>query len=197
MPPFVQSPFGKGETAISGKYASAARRQREPIRRKYSLALDIMQLTLKIVLIVGCVLAVFTFIYGAARITDPSMKPAMHEGDLAIYYRLDKRFHIGDVAAVQYQGKTLMGRVVAMEGDLVDITGDGLIVNGAIQFSEDIYFGTTQFAQGVSFPLTVGEGQVFLLGDNRPSATDSRIYGCVDLKDIKGKVIALIRTRGL
>ena len=82
-----------------------------------------------------------------------------------------------------------------MAGDTVDITEDGLLINGAVQVSQDIYYETTQFAQGVDFPLTVGEGQVFLLGDNRPEATDSRIYGCVDLADIKGKVIAVIRTR--
>jgi len=190
-------PSGKEGEAISERNAPEANEQRKPIKRKYSLALDIMQLILKIALIIGCIAVVFTFVYGVARIPDVSMKPAIRDGDLALYYRLDKRFSIGDVAVVQYQGKTVTGRVVAMEGDLVDITGEGLLVNGAIQVSQDIYYNTTQYAQGVSFPLTVGEGQVFLLGDYRPSATDSRIYGCVDLADVKGKVIAVIRTRGI
>ena len=167
---------------------------RKPIKKKYSLVLDVMQLVLKIALILGCIFVVFTFVYGVARIPDVSMK---RDGDLAVYYRLDKLFAIGDVAVIQYEGNTVTGRVVAMEGDSVDITADGLIVNGAIQQAQDIYYDTTQFAQGVSFPLTVGEGQVFLLGDNRPSATDSRVYGCVDLADVKGKVIAVIRTRGI
>lgn len=170
---------------------------RKPAKKKYSLALDIMQLALKIALILGCIFVVFTFIYGVARIPDVSMKPAIRDGDLAVYYRLDKLFAIGDVAVIQYEGNTVTGRVVAMEGDSVDITANGLLVNGAIQQVQDIYYDTTQFAQGVSFPLTVGEGQIFLLGDNRPSATDSRVYGCVDLADVKGKVIAVIRTRGI
>ena len=41
------------------------------------------------------------------------------------------------------------------------------------------------------------QGQVFILGDNRPQASDSRTFGCIDLNDVKGKVIAVIRTRGL
>jgi len=156
-----------------------------------------MQLLLKIVLIVGCIFAIFTFIYGVARVPDVSMSPSVKDGDLALYYRLDKMFNLGDVAVVQYQGRTGLGRVVAMEGDVVDITADGLVVNGALQVSQNIFYPTTQYAQGVSFPLTVGAGQVFLLGDNRPSATDSRVYGCVNLADVQGKVIAVIRTRGI
>lgn len=166
-------------------------------KQKYSLVLDLMQLVFKILLIIGCVFTVFTFIYGIVRITDISMNPSVKDGDLALYYRLDKSFGAGDIAVIQYQGHTLIGRVVAVEGDVVDITEDGLIVNGAIQFSEDIYYDTTQFVQGIDFPITVGENQIFLLGDNRPEATDSRIYGSVDLSDVKGKVIALIRTRGV
>ena len=42
--------------------------------------------------------------------------------------------------------------------------------------------------------MQVGNGQVFILGDNRPQASDSRSYGCIDIKDVKGKVIAIIRS---
>ena len=93
--------------------------------------------------------------------------------------------------------KRMIKRVVAVAGDTVDITKDGLKINGAEQISQDIYFDTTQFKSGVDFPLTVKEGQVFILGDNRPKASASRIYGCIDLKDIRGKVIAIIRNRGI
>lgn len=166
-------------------------------KKKSGLMLDIMQLVLKIVLIVGCIFAMFTFVYGIARVPDISMSPSIKDGDLVMYYRLDKMFSIGDVTVVQYQDKTIPGRVVAMAGDTVDITADGLVVNGAVQLSQDIFYPTTQYAQGVSFPLTVGDGQVFLLGDNRTRATDSRVYGCVDIADTQGKVIAVIRTRGI
>ncbi len=161
------------------------------------LLLELMQLILKIVLIVGCIFAAFTFIYGVERVNDLSMSPSIKDGDLAVYYRLDKLFYTGDVAVFSYQGKTGLGRVVAVEGDTVDITADGVYINGALQVSQDVFYTTTQFEDGVDFPLTVGSGQIFLLGDNRPSATDSRVYGCVDLADVKGKIIVVIRTRGV
>ncbi len=116
---------------------------------------------------------------------------------LVVYYRLDHRFISGDVAVFEKDNKTTTGRVVAVAGDTVDITKDGLMINGAEQISQDIYFDTTRFKNGVDFPLTVKEGQIFVLGDNRPKASDSRIYGCIDLKDIRGKVIAIIRSRGI
>ena len=174
----------KNETELSDKNNN--------IVQETSVAQDIVQLLLKIAFIVLAVFLIFTFLYGIVRINDVSMKPAIKDGDLVMYYRLDKRFISGDVAVFKDDGRTTTGRVVAVAGDTVDITK-----NGAEQISQDIYFDTTQFKDGVDFPVTVGNGQVFILGDNRPQASDSRIYGCIDIKDVKGKVIAIIRSRGI
>lgn len=67
------------------------------------------------------------------------MKPAIKDGDLVMYYRLDKRFVSGDVAVFEDNGRNTTGRVVAVAGDTVDITKDGLKINGADQVSQDIY----------------------------------------------------------
>lgn len=165
----------------------------KPVRS--SLALELLYLLLKMSLIAALVFALFTFVYGAARVQDLSMSPAIADGDMAIYYRLDRLFNKGDVAMIQYRGQSYPLRVAAVEGDVVDIDDGGLMVNGAYQAEPGIYFDTTRFAEGVDFPVTVGAGQIFLLGDNRTGATDSRIFGCVDIDDIQGKVIGIIRTR--
>lgn len=117
-------------------------------RQETTLGEDIFQLLLKIVLIILAVILVFTFMYGMARINDVSMKPAIKDGDLVMYYRLDKRFVSGDIAVFKKDGRTTTGRVVAVAGDTVDITKDGLMINGATQISQDIYFDTTQFQNG-------------------------------------------------
>ena len=169
----------------------------DSVIQETSIVQDIVQLLLKISIIILAVFLIFTFLYGIVRINDVSMKPAIKDGDLVMYYRLDKRFISGDVAVFEDDGETTTGRVVAVAGDIVDITKNGLKINGAEQISQDIYFDTTQFKNGVDFPITVGEGQVFLLGDNRPQASDSRIYGCINVKDVRGKVIAVIRSRGI
>ena len=187
--PFLWKDRMKNETELSNKNNNTI--------QETSVAQDIVQLLLKIAFIVLAVFLIFTFLYGIVRINDVSMKPAIKDGDLVMYYRLDKRFISGDVAVFEDDGRTTTGRVVAVAGDTVDITKNGLKINGAEQISQDIYYDTTQFKDGVDFPVTVGSGQVFILGDNRPQASDSRIYGCIDIKDVKGKVIAIIRSRGI
>ena len=122
-----------------------------------TLAQDLVQLLLKIVLLLLVVFLIFYFFfYGIVRINDISMKPSIKDGDLVLYYRLDHRFISGDVAVFEKDDKTTTGRVVAVAGDTVDITKDGLKINGAEQISQDIYFDTTRFKKRSRFP-TYGE----------------------------------------
>ena len=79
----------------------------------------------------------------------------------------------------------------------VDISENGLEINGYLQQEDDIYTDTMRFAEGIDFPVTVGQEEYFVLGDNRENARDSRIYGLVNQKEIKGTVISLLRRRGL
>ena len=89
--------------------------------------------------------------------------------------------------------------MVAVAGDVVDIDlkNNRLILNGSPQVEQDIHELTARFDTSIDFPLTVGEGQVFLLGDGREHAVDSRMYGAVNASDTAGKAASIIRTRGL
>lgn len=60
------------------------------IIQETSVAQDIVQLLLKIAFIILAVFLIFTFLYGIVRINDVSMKPAIKDGDLVMYYRLIK-----------------------------------------------------------------------------------------------------------
>lgn len=158
---------------------------------------EFMFLLLKIVVVVIVVVLVFTFLYGVYRSADPAMSPAIRDGDLVMFYRLDKTYTAGDTLLLEYEGQRQVRRVIATAGDTVDITEDGLVINGALQQESQIYQKTQRYVDGVTFPLTVGEGQVFVLGDARENATDSRVYGTVNVKDTQGKVIAILRRRNI
>ncbi len=158
---------------------------------------ELLYLAIKILGIVLVFFLVFTFIYGVGRVTDESMSPAMREGDLVIFYRLDQAYSAGDVLLLEYEGKRQIRRVVAVAGDTVDITEEGLFINGALQQEPHIFESTARYENDLELPLTVGEGQVFVLADARENATDSRVYGIVDTHDTLGKVIALFRRRNL
>ena len=115
------------ETEISNKTKNTA--------QETSIVQDIVQLLLKIAFIVLVVFLIFTFLYGIVRINDVSMKPAIKDGDLVMYYRLDKRFISGDVAVFENDGRITCGRVVAVAGDTVDITKNGLKINDCLLYT--------------------------------------------------------------
>lgn len=162
-----------------------------------SLIKELLLLLGKIAAIVLIVLLAFSFLYGVHRNVDASMQPAIKDGDLILFYRLDKAYVAGDVLLLDYEGSRQVRRVIATAGDTVDITEDGLFINGALQQEPAIYEQTERYADGVSFPLTVGEGQVFVLADARENATDSRIYGIVSVENTLGKAITILRRRGI
>ena len=154
-------------------------------------------LGIKITVIVGFFVLVFTVIYGVYRNTDPDMYPMVADGDLTLFSRSDKDYSVGDLLLLKYQGEYQVRRVVAGPGDTVDITADGLLVNGALQYEPSIYQETLPYVGGIQFPVTLSEGQVFVLGDARATAVDSRVYGPIDMKDTAGTVLTVIRQRQL
>ena len=69
-------------------------------------------------------------------------------------------------------------------------------INGEV-YDENHDFPEISNAGVASSGISLESGEYFILGDNRPQASDSRTFGCIDLNDVKGKVIAVIRTRGI
>lgn len=158
---------------------------------------EFMLLLGKIAVIVIIFLIVFSFVFGIIRYEDSSMYPMVKAGDLVVYYRLDKDYVASDTIVLKHEGTYQVRRVIAVAGDTVDITENGLSINGALQNESSIYEETVRYDTDVEFPLTVPEGCVFVLGDSREQSVDSRMYGCVEVKDTIGKVITLIRRRSV
>jgi len=160
-----------------------------------SLWRELGGLGIKIVVICMSFVLIFTFFYGFHRNADPDMGPMVRTGDLVMFYRLGRDYTIGDLLLLDFQGERQVRRVVARAGDTVDIAEGALIINGASQQEPDIFQQTWRYENEVSFPLTVGTGQVFVLGDAREGATDSRVYGSVNVEDTLGTVITVLRRR--
>lgn len=154
---------------------------------------EVFLLTGKILILLVFVWVMFTFFFGIVRVNDAGMSPALKEGDLAVYYRLDREYRSGDVVVVN----NVPRRVIACAGDSVDIAADGLRINGYVQQEENITEETLPYEEGISFPVQIGEDEVFVLGDNRPYAEDSRNYGPVSGSAVMGQVFAVIRRRNI
>lgn len=165
-------------------------------RPQQSVLTDILLLLLKIALIALFLVILFTCVFGITQARDNSMAPAIREGDLVIYYRFQKDYTAQSVIALAVDGETEVRRVIGTGGDRIDITSDGLQINGYPQIESSIYTDTLPYVDGITYPVTLGQDQVFVLGDNRIESKDSRLYGAVDRKATLGTVVTVIRRRG-
>lgn len=173
------------ETAIT------QRLQKLELRRTY---LSMLGKLLAVLLVLW---SLFSFVYGLSVVKDNGMSPAFHEGDLVLYYRLQKDYASGDAVACSIDGQQLFGRIAAVAGDEVLITEDGqLVINGYVQTDENATL-TYPVENGCQYPVTVGENEFFILGDRRGETVDSRIFGAVPADSLDGKVITLLRRRSI
>ena len=137
----------------------------------------------------------FYFIIGVGSVESYDMTPAMNIGDWIIYSRINKTPISQDVIAFEKDGEVCVSRVMAVPGDTVEITEEGsVLVNGNIIIEERIYSLTYPYPEFVSYPITLGEDEYFVLGDNRKSGVDSRYYGTVKEDEILGTIIMVIRS---
>ena len=92
-------------------------------------------------------------------------------------------------------GEPIIKRVIATEGQTVDIDFEkGLVYVDGVVLKEDYIYTSTNVSEGVVFPLTVAEGCVFAMGDNRNRSRDSRYpdIGMIDEREILGKAVFLL-----
>lgn len=138
----------------------------------------------------------FTQLFLVTQVSGMDMFPALKDGDLAIVFRIQQEYVKDDVIAYQTPEGVRFGRIAAREKDVVFMDDSGVWqVNGTTQSGEILY--PTYAVEGIEYPYSVPEGCIFVLGDYRTKATDSRIYGAVSMDDVVGKVITILRRRGL
>lgn len=154
--------------------------------------------------IAACViLLVFTLFAKLTVVDGSSMENTLFENQRLIISDLFYTPTAGDIVVVQspevLNGKAIVKRVIATEGQTVKIRHDGVYVydsdgNGGKLEEEDGSLGyTVSYAPFADYTyqtqtFTVGEGEVFVLGDHRSLSQDSRAFGCVDRRCIIGKV---------
>ena len=146
--------------------------------------------------IVAALAVIIAFIFlPVLRITNGhNMEPGLQPGDIVILVKTDD-VKTGDVCGFYFNNKLLLRRVIAGEGDKVEIDEKGYVkVNGEF-LEEDGYISEHALGQcDIDFPFRVPAGQFFVMGDNRDYAFDSRAtnFGCVSQEDIYGKPMARI-----
>ena len=141
-------------------------------------------------LMLAGVALLFSLLVGVSRVDGTSMAPTLRDGQPVFFTRVNLRYRLGDVVYARMpSGSNYVKRIVALEGDVVDLRDGTLYINGAPEDNPHAH-GTTQPQEGiVEYPYTLGEDMVFLVGDNREGSVDSRTFGALPLSSIRGKLI--------
>ena len=151
------------------------------------------------------VLAIFMFAYillfRVVVVVGPSMYNTLVDGDRLVLisnvlYRNPKQ---GDVIVASKEsfrdGECIIKRIIATEGQTVDIDFQaGIVYVDGVGLQEDYIYTKTTMEEGMGFPLTVPEGCIFVMGDNRNASMDSRNpqIGFIDEREILGKAVFLM-----
>lgn len=173
-----------------------ARRDSARDGEKFSLKKEILGWVESIVVAVAVVALIITFIGRPVMVDGISMQNTLQNKDRIITTHLYASLHYNDIVVIRRnEEKPLVKRVVGLPGDTVDVDYEQhkLIVNG-VPIEED--FIKDEMRQPASFPLialpvTVPEGSLFVMGDNRNNSLDSRAaeVGLIDERNVIGKAV--------
>ena len=149
--------------------------------------------------VVGVIL-LFTFGVRLISVNGPSMQDTLYTGDqLLILNAMFCDFKAGDVVVINdYNAElsdTLVKRIIAVGGQTVDVDFvSGVVYVDGQALDEPYAKEPTLTSEGVAFPLTLAEDEVFVMGDNRNHSTDSRSDQLGPVKEgyLQGKALLLL-----
>lgn len=135
---------------------------------------------------------IFIFLVRIVGVDGNSMNNTLFNGDWLLVSAINTEFEQGDIVISTQPNafnEPIVKRVIAKGGQTVDIDFYKGIVYVDGEALDEPYIAEKTFTkEGVSFPIVVPEGSLFLMGDNRNDSTDSRspMVGCVDERYILG-----------
>jgi signal peptidase I len=160
----------------------------------------LLELVEAFVLALVVVLLLLTFVVRHSPVVGSSMYPTLKDGDVLLVSGLGYTPETGDIVIVQSKSfglaSPLVKRVIAVGGDELDINFETweVRVNGVLLSEPYLNRGngsmTTQSVEHLTFPMTIPDGYLFVMGDNRQGSKDSRSadIGLIDARYVVGRV---------
>ena len=150
---------------------------------------------LKFILVAAAiVIPVRLYIAQPFIVSGASMEPSFEDGEYLIVDELSYRFEEpqrGDVVIFRYPrnpSEFFIKRIVGLPGETVNIAGDEVSIkqkNGEVARLEEGYVKSR--GNGGISTVTLGAGEYFVMGDNRPASSDSRVWGALPRENITGR----------
>lgn len=136
------------------------------------------------IVIIICVVLIRTFLVTPARVDGESMEGTLYDGEIVLLNKIGLRVNglkRYDVVVFKYNKDLLIKRVIGLPGETIEYLNNELYINYK-KAELPLDFEYTD-----DFKYTVPEGEYFVVGDNRDNSKDSRYFGSIKLKSIRGK----------
>lgn len=157
-----------------------------------------------ILVALGVALLLRTFVVGVYEVPSGSMLETIQEGDLLLGEKVTLNWEspkAGDVVTFESPrepGTTLVKRVIAVAGQTVDLRDGNVYVDG-VQLDESSYtldkpsysLSDQAGSAGISYPYTIPDGYIWVMGDNRTNSLDSRYFGPVRVSSVTSKILCI------
>ena len=167
-----------------------------------SVLKDILEWVLVFVIALAVVLLLRTYVIEPYTVPSASMEPTIEVGDnifaQKVTIELGQGVEAGDIVVFENPDSSsdhdvLVKRVIATEGQVVDLVDGVVYVDGEAldeDYTQGMSYELATQAEGVevSYPYTVPEGCVWVMGDNRENSSDSRYFGAVSEDALIGVV---------
>jgi len=180
---------------------AAERTERNSEKDIQSFEHNVMLYLHDFVYLLAVIMVIFLFLFRIVIVSGSSMYSTLWNGDWLLVTGSVLRHdpEPGDIVVASKKsfnsGEPIIKRVIATEGQTVDIDFDaGIVYVDGVALEETYTYTPTNVQEGIEFPITIAEGCIFAMGDNRNGSRDSRdpSIGMIDTREVLGKALFLL-----
>lgn len=142
--------------------------------------------------IVGGLMIMLLFL-PVLEVSGSSMEPTLQDGDILVLYKPNV-IRPGELCGMYAKDRLILKRVIALPGDVVTMDDTGNVYVNGTELQEPYVSKKALGTCDLSFPFTVPDNSLFVMGDHRETSIDSRcsLIGCVKMNQVMGQVVARI-----